>query len=90
MQPVDEHISFNVVNKLALATVTEVQLYQVKSIWNTGDYSHVVLEKNDDFESAFFSNKPVSKLERANRILSKLKNRLTQPLRRYLVDKKLK
>ena len=89
MQPVDEHISFDVVNKLASATDTEVQLYQIKSIWNTGDYSHVVLEKNNDFESAFFSNKPVSKLERANRIMNKLKNKLTQPLRRYLVNKKL-
>lgn len=89
MQPVDEHISFDVVNKLASDTDTEVQLYQVKSIWNTGDYSHVVLEKNDDFESAFFSNKPVTKLERANRIISKLKNKITEPIRGYLVRKKL-
>jgi len=89
MQPVDEHISFDVIGKLATDTGTEVQLYQVKSIWNTGDYSHVVLEKNDDFESAFFSNKPVSKLEKANRIINKIKNKVTQPLRRYLVHQKL-
>jgi 2-polyprenyl-3-methyl-5-hydroxy-6-metoxy-1,4-benzoquinol methylase len=89
MQPVDEHISFDVINKLALDTDTEVQLYQVKSIWNTGDYSHVILEKNDDFESAFFTNKPINKSERAKRILNKIKNMLTQPLRRYLVFKKL-
>lgn len=89
MQPVDEHISFDVVNKLALDTDTEVQLYQVKSIWNTGDYSHVILEKNDDFEAAFFTNKPVTKSERAIRIFNKLKNKITEPIRGYLVRKKL-
>lgn len=90
MQPVDEHISFDVICKLASDTDTEVQIYQVKSIWNTGDYSHIVLEKNDDFEAAFFINKPVSTAKRAKRIINKLQNMITQPLRRYLVYKNLR
>lgn len=53
MQPVDEHISFEVIGKLAADTGTEVRSYQIKNIWNEGDYAHIVLEKNDDFEAAF-------------------------------------
>ncbi|MBD3748341.1 MAG: class I SAM-dependent methyltransferase [Sphingobacteriales bacterium] len=89
MQPVDEHISFEVINKLANDTDTEVQLYQKKSIWNTGDYAHIVLEKNDDFEAAFFVNKPISFFERAKRIFRKTKNQFTKPIRRFRVNKKL-
>lgn len=89
MQPVDEHISFDVVGKLAGDTETEVQQYQLKNIWNTGDYAHIVLEKNNDFEAAFFSNKPVTFFERVYRILNKCKNKITQPFRRFLVFKKL-
>lgn len=89
MQPVDEHISFNVIAQLANDTQTEVQLYQNKSIWNIADYAHIVLEKNDDFEAAFFYNKPVTTLQRAKRILNKLQNKISKPLRWYLVNKKL-
>ncbi|MEO5910250.1 MAG: class I SAM-dependent methyltransferase [Pelobium sp.] len=90
MQPVDEHISFEVIGKLANDTATEVQLYQTKNIWNTGDYTHVVLEKNDDFEAAFFVNKPVSTSERATRILNKITNQLTKPIRKFRVNKRLR
>jgi 2-polyprenyl-3-methyl-5-hydroxy-6-metoxy-1,4-benzoquinol methylase len=43
MQPVDEHISFEVIGKLAADTGTEVILYQMKNVWNVGDYAHVLL-----------------------------------------------
>ena len=54
MQPVDEFITFEVIGKLAADTGTEVILYQLKDIWHPADYAHIVLEKNDDFGSAFF------------------------------------
>lgn len=90
MQPVDEHISFDVIGKLAQGTDTEVQLYQTKDIWNVGDYTHVVLEKNDDFEAAFFVNKPIDAVQRAKRIYGKLVQKLEEPLRRLKVKRKLK
>ena len=90
MQPVDEHISYEVIGKLAADTGTEVQLYELKSVWNVGDYAHVVLEKNNDFEAAFFVHKPVTGGERAERILGKLKAKAGSFFRRYYVRKKLK
>jgi hypothetical protein len=54
MQPVDEHISYDVIGKLAADTGTEVVFYELKNVWNVGDYAHIVLEKNNDFEAAFF------------------------------------
>lgn len=89
MQPVDEHISFDVIGKLASVTGTEVILYAVKNIWNVGDYAHVVLEKNNDFESAFFSPKPVTPIEKSIRILNKIKYRMSSFFRQYKVRKKL-
>jgi len=89
MQPVDEHISFEVIGKLASDTGTEVMLYDIKSVWNTGDYAHIVLEKNDDFEAAFFTPKPVTTAERTSRILGKLIAKLGSFFRRYYVRKKL-
>lgn len=89
MQPVDEQISFDVIAKLANDTKTEVQLYQNKNIWNVADYTHIILEKNNDFEASFFFNKPVTVLERVNRILNKSKNLITKPIRSYLINKKL-
>jgi 2-polyprenyl-3-methyl-5-hydroxy-6-metoxy-1,4-benzoquinol methylase len=89
MQPVDEHISFEVVGKLAADTGTEVILYQLKNVWNVGDYAHVVFEKNDDFEAAFFTSKPVTTVERSNRILGKIKARLGEYVRKYYVRRKL-
>jgi len=90
MQPVDEHISFEVIGKLAADTGTEVQLYDLKSIWRPADYAHIVLEKNNDFTEAFNHPKPVTTLQRANRVLSKIKYKLTKPLRSAFVRKKLK
>lgn len=89
MQPVDEHISFEVVGKLATDTGTEVILYERKNVWNVGDYAHIVLEKNDDFEAAFFKNKPVTPLQRSNRILNKIKYKLGSFFRRQYVRNKL-
>jgi len=89
MQPVDEHISYEVIGKLAADTGTEVISYQLKNVWNVGDYAHIVLEKNDDFEAAFFTSKPVTAMERANRIAGKLNAKLSSFIRRYQVRKKL-
>lgn len=89
MQPVDEHISFEVIGQLAKDTATEVILYQLKNVWNVGDYAHIVLERNDDFEAAFFTPKPVTATERSGRILGKLKAKLGSFIRRYYVRKKL-
>lgn len=90
MQPVDEHISFEVIGKLKADTGTEVILYELKNIWNVGDYAHIVLEKNDDFEAAFFTPKPVTTLQRTNRILNKIKYKLGSYLRKMYVRGKLK
>lgn len=89
MQPVDEHISFDVIGKLAADTQTEVILYNVKDIWNIGDYAHIVLEKNDDFEAAFFAPKPVTPVERGIRVLGKVNAMLSSFIRRYYIRKKL-
>jgi 2-polyprenyl-3-methyl-5-hydroxy-6-metoxy-1,4-benzoquinol methylase len=89
MQPVDEHISFDVISKLAHATQTEVILYEVKNVWNVGDYAHIVLEKNDDFEAAFFYNKPVSIIERGFRALGKARALTGSFFRRNYVRRKL-
>jgi hypothetical protein len=89
MQPVDEHISFEVIGNLASDTGTEVILYQLKNVWNVGDYAHVVLEKNDDFEAAFFKPKPVTTAQRASRILGKLNAKVGSYFRRSMVRKKL-
>jgi len=89
MQPVDEHISYEVIGKLAADTGTEVISYQLKNVWNVGDYAHIVLEKNNDFEAAFFASKPVTVMERTNRIIGKLNAKLGSFIRRYQVRKKL-
>jgi 2-polyprenyl-3-methyl-5-hydroxy-6-metoxy-1,4-benzoquinol methylase len=89
MQPVDEHISFEVIGKLSADTGAEVILYEKKNIWNIGDYTHIVLEKNDDFEAAFFVNKPVTAAQRSKRILSKINSRIGSYFRRYYVRKKI-
>ena len=89
MQPVDEHISFEVIGKLAADTNTEVILYQLINVWNVGDYAHVVLERNDDFEAAFFNPKPVTKAQRTKRIWGKFTALLGSYVRGYLVRKKL-
>jgi SAM-dependent methyltransferase len=90
MQPVDEHISFEVIGKLKADTGTEVILYELKNIWNVGDYAHIVLEKNDDFEAAFFTPKPVTTVQRAERILNKLKWKTGSYFRKMFVRSKLK
>ncbi|MEN0057010.1 MAG: class I SAM-dependent methyltransferase [Mucilaginibacter sp.] len=90
MQPVDEHISFEVIGKLAADTGTEVILYQRKNVWNVGDYAHIVLEKNDDFEAAFFHPKPVNATQKGQRMFSKLKSKVESIFRGYYVRKKLK
>jgi cyclopropane fatty-acyl-phospholipid synthase-like methyltransferase len=90
MQPVDEHISFEVIGKLAADTGTEVILYQRKNVWNVGDYAHIVLEKNDDFEAAFFNPKPVNATQKGQRMFSKLKSKIESIFRGYYVRKKLK
>lgn len=89
MQPVDEHISFEVIGKLAGDTGTEVILYERKNVWNVGDYAHIVLEKNDDFQAEFFKNKPVTALQRSNRIVNKIKYKLGSFFRKYYVRRKL-
>ena len=89
MQPVDEHISYEVIGKLAADTGTEVILYQLKNVWNVGDYAHIVLEKNDDFEAAFFHPKPVTAGQRGQRILSKAKAKLGSFFRKSYVRRKL-
>ena len=90
MQPVDEHISFEVIGKLKADTRTEVILYELKNIWNVGDYAHIVLEKNDNFEAAFFAPKPVTTLQRSQRILNKIKYKLGSYFRKGYVRGKLK
>ncbi len=90
MQPVDEHISFEVIGKLKADTGTEVILYELKNIWNVGDYAHVVLEKNDDFEVAFFTPKPVTTAQRTERIFNKLKWKAGSYFRKMFVRSKLK
>jgi len=90
MQPVDEHITFEVVGKLAQDTQTEVQLYDLKAIWRPADYAHIVFERNADFTEAFNHPKPVTTMQRAQRVLGKLKNKLTKPLRNAYVRSKLK
>lgn len=89
MQPVDEHISYEVIGRLAADTGTEVVLYQVQDVWNVGDYAHIVLEKNDDFEAAFFKPKPVSASQRSQRILAKAKAKLGSFFRKNYVRRKL-
>jgi 2-polyprenyl-3-methyl-5-hydroxy-6-metoxy-1,4-benzoquinol methylase len=90
MQPVDEHISFEVIGKLAADTNTEVILYHLKNVWNVGDYAHIVLERNDDFEAAFFTPKPVTPLQRSKRIAGKLKAKIGSYIRKYYVRRKLR
>ncbi|MDB5116407.1 MAG: methyltransferase protein [Mucilaginibacter sp.] len=89
MQPVDEHITFQVIAKLAADTSTEVILYHQKDVWHVADYTHIVLEKNDDFESAFFTPKPVTAGQRTNRILGKVKAKLGSFFRKSYVRRKL-
>jgi 2-polyprenyl-3-methyl-5-hydroxy-6-metoxy-1,4-benzoquinol methylase len=89
MQPVDEHITFDVVAKLARDTGTEIILYEVKSVWNVGDYAHIILEKNDDFEAAFFHNKPVTAVQRVYRATGKAKSLIGSLFRRAYVKNKL-
>ncbi|WP_316816486.1 class I SAM-dependent methyltransferase [Pedobacter nyackensis] len=90
MQPVDEFISFDVIGRLAADTGSEVLLYQVKDIWNQGDYAHVVFEKNDDFEAAFFRPKSVSLSQRLKRIFNKVIYKVGSTSRRISVRSKLK
>ncbi|MGV3705924.1 MAG: class I SAM-dependent methyltransferase [Arcticibacter sp.] len=90
MQPVDEHISFDVIGKLAADIEADVLLYQIKDIWNQGDYAHIVFEKNDNFEAAFFHQKPVTLQQRSKRIVNKGIYRLGSLLRRSYVRNKLK
>lgn len=89
MQPVDEHISFDVIAKLSADTGAEVILYEKKNVWNVGDYAHIVLEKNKDFEAEFFRNKPVTPLQRTSRVLHKIKSRLGSFFRKYYVRTKI-
>jgi 2-polyprenyl-3-methyl-5-hydroxy-6-metoxy-1,4-benzoquinol methylase len=89
MQPVDEHISFEVIGKLAADTGTEVRYYVLKNVWNIGDYAHIVLEKNDDFEAAFFVSKPVTSAERLSRILGKVNARIGSIFRRGFVRRNM-
>jgi len=89
MQPVDEHISFEVIGKLASETGTEVLLYQIKDVWNIGDYAHIVLEKNNDFEAAFFHPKPLGLYPRLLRLIGKIKNRIIKPFRVLWIKSKL-
>jgi 2-polyprenyl-3-methyl-5-hydroxy-6-metoxy-1,4-benzoquinol methylase len=90
IQPVDEHITMAVIEKLAADTATEVIMYQRKDIWSRGDYAHFVLERNDDFEASFFASKPVSTIERFKRGLNKVIYRLGSTTRRSFVKSKLK
>jgi len=89
MQPVDEHISFDVIGKLASDTATEVILYEVKNVWNVGDYAHIVLEKNDNFEAAFFVNKPISIIGKGIRRLNKVYASIGSVFRKNYVRKRL-
>ncbi len=90
MQPVDEHITLDVVSKLAHDTQTEVQLYDLKAIWRPADYAHIVFERNSDFTEAFNYPKPITTMQRAQRVLNKLGYKLTKPLRSAFVRSKLK
>jgi len=90
IQPVDEYISFDIISKLAADTGTEVLLYEIKSVWNTGDYAHIVLEKNDDFESAFFTPKTITATQRLKRIFNKGRYKAGSLFRKALVKNKLK
>ncbi len=90
MQPVDEHISLGVIEQLARETDTEVIFYEKKDIWNTGDYAHIVLEKNDDFQAAFFKPKPVSLKQSLKRRAHKWSQRLTAPFKQVRLKRRLK
>ncbi len=89
IQPVDEYISFEVISKLAIDTGTEIVSYELKNIWSIGDYAHIVLEKNSDFEAAFFSKKPISIPARGIRLLAKTKNKIGGIFRKQLVKNRL-
>lgn len=89
MQPVDEHISYEVIGKLAADTGTEVIYYELKNVWNVGDYAHIVLEKNDNFEAAFFKPKAVTTRQRTQRVFNKVIYKLGSFFRKYYVRKKL-
>jgi len=89
MQPVDEHISLTVINQLALDTNTEVLLYQIKDIWNIGDYAHIIFEKNSDFEAAFFQAKPVSLPQKITRGVKRIRDKVIGKVREMSARKKL-
>ncbi|QNL51419.1 class I SAM-dependent methyltransferase [Olivibacter sp. SDN3] len=89
MQPVDEHISLAVINTLALDTDTEVLLYQIKDIWNVGDYAHIVFEKNNDFEQAFFNPKPVSIGYKVIRGIKRVRQQVLGKIRESKAKRKL-
>jgi len=89
MQPVDEHITFGVIAKLAEDTGTEVILYHQKDVWHTADYTHIVLEKSDDFLTAFFTPKPVTAAQRTERIIGKAKAKVGSYFRKAFVRRKL-
>lgn len=90
MQPVDEHISLTVINTLALDTDTEVLLYQIKDIWNVGDYAHIVFEKNNDFEQAFFYPKPVRLGYKVVRGIKRIQQQLLGKVRELNAKRKLR
>jgi len=89
MQPVDEHISLTVINQLALDTNTEVLLYQIKDIWNVGDYAHIIFEKNNDFEAAFFQPKPLNLSWKIVRGVKRIQDKVMGKLREMNARKKL-
>lgn len=50
MQPVDEDITLEKIQKLASITSTDILLYKKVNIWHNGDYAHAVLGKGDAWE----------------------------------------
>lgn len=89
MQPVDEHISLAVIQELAEETDTEVLYYEKKDIWNIGDYAHVVLEKNADFQAAFFEPKPINLSKKIARLLHKWRQKINAPFKHAYARRRL-
>ncbi|GAA4784206.1 hypothetical protein GCM10023231_09850 [Olivibacter ginsenosidimutans] len=89
MQPVDEHISLSIINQLSVDTATEVLLYQIKNIWRVGDYAHIVFERNNDFEAAFFQPIPINLLGKILRSMKRIRDKGVGKLREMSIRKKL-
>lgn len=78
IQPVDENISFQVLNDLAISLQIPLAYYSLKSIRFPGDYFHVV-----------FSRRPVPELTNYQRPIVSLKDKLKYRVRKIFKRKRI-